>query len=117
MSEPWELGLVELADRVGRGEFSCREVVASVLERIGAVDDGVAAFLSVRGDAALEQAERADRARARGEAGPLAGLPLAVKDIFVSPDFETTCASRILAQPSPPPGLLASFLKFASWTQ
>ncbi len=96
MSEPWELGLVELADRVGRGELSCREVVASVLERIGAVDDGVAAFLSVRADAALAEAERADRARARGEAGPLAGLPLAVKDIFVSPDFETTCASRIL---------------------
>ena len=96
MSEPWELGLGELAERVGRRELSCREAVASALERIDAVDDRVAAFLALRADAALAEAEAADRARARGEAGPLAGLPIAVKDILVSPDFETTCASRIL---------------------
>ncbi len=89
--------LGDLVQRVGSGQMSCREVVARCLERIEAVDAKVGAFLSVRGEAALREAEAADAARARGEArSPLHGLPIAVKDNLVSPQFETRCASQIL---------------------
>jgi aspartyl-tRNA(Asn)/glutamyl-tRNA(Gln) amidotransferase subunit A len=51
----------------------------------------------VRGEAALAEAKLADEARAAGRArSRLHGLPIAIKDIFASPDFETTCGSRIL---------------------
>ncbi len=92
-----ELDLCALADLVERGEASCREIVDASLARIGAVETRVSAFLEVRAEAAREEADAADRARAAGRArGRLHGLPLAVKDNLVSPDFETTCASRIL---------------------
>jgi aspartyl-tRNA(Asn)/glutamyl-tRNA(Gln) amidotransferase subunit A len=93
-----EAPLGELARRVGAGELSCRDVVSAFVERIGAVDGRVGAFLECRAEVALAEAAAADEARARGAArSPLHGLPLAVKDILVSPDFETTCGSRILA--------------------
>ncbi|NRA01239.1 MAG: Asp-tRNA(Asn)/Glu-tRNA(Gln) amidotransferase subunit GatA [Myxococcales bacterium] len=97
MSELWQLGLDELSACVARGEASCVEAVGASLDRVAAVDDQVGAFLSLRSEAALREASEADRARAKGaERGPLHGLPFAVKDNLVSPDFETSCASRIL---------------------
>jgi aspartyl-tRNA(Asn)/glutamyl-tRNA(Gln) amidotransferase subunit A len=90
--------LAELRARVEGGEASCREVVEACLTRISAVDSKVQAFVALRDEEALRDADEADAARARGEArGPLHGLPIAVKDIFCSTRFETTCASRILA--------------------
>ncbi len=90
-------GLGDLAHRVGAGELSCRDAVAGCLERIDAVDAQVGAFISVRREDALREAEAADAARARGEArSPLHGLPIALKDNLVSPHHETSCASRIL---------------------
>jgi aspartyl-tRNA(Asn)/glutamyl-tRNA(Gln) amidotransferase subunit A len=92
-----ERTLSELAGMLARGETSAREVVQACLDQIARAEPQVDAFLEVRGVQALAEAEAADRARARGEApGELAGLPIAVKDILCSPDFETTCASRIL---------------------
>ena len=89
--------LDELAGLVARGEASCRDVVAACLERIDQVDGTLGALLHVRRQEALCEAEAADAARARGESrGPLHGLPLVVKDNLVSPDFEVSCASRIL---------------------
>jgi len=89
--------LDELAGLVERGEASCRDVVAACLERIDQTNGALGALLHVRRQEALDEAEAADAARARGEArGPLHGLPLVIKDNLVSPDFEVTCASRIL---------------------
>ncbi len=97
MTELADRSLVELADLVGGGEASCRDVVESCLRRIEAVEPKIDAFLSVRADEALAEAAAADRERAAGRArGPLHGLPIAVKAILCSPDLETTCASRIL---------------------
>jgi aspartyl-tRNA(Asn)/glutamyl-tRNA(Gln) amidotransferase subunit A len=97
-SEVWELDLCELGERVERREASCREIVDAHLARIERVDQRIGAFLEVRAEAAREEADRADRARAAGDArSPFHGLPVAIKDNLVSPDFETTCASRILA--------------------
>ncbi len=91
------LSLAELSDAVGRRRASCREVLESFLTRIDALDGRVRAYLELRREAAQAEADAADRARAAGDARPLLGLPLAVKDLLCSPDFHTTCASRILA--------------------
>jgi aspartyl-tRNA(Asn)/glutamyl-tRNA(Gln) amidotransferase subunit A len=90
-------GLAELALHVESGDVSCREIVAAALARIERHDARVGAFLAVRGDAALAEARAADEARAAGRPrSRLHGLPIAVKDIFATPEFETTCGSRIL---------------------
>ena len=88
--------LTELAAGLDRGEFTSVELTQALLDRIGARDGELNAFLTVTGDAALAAAERADRARAAGEGGPLNGLPLAHKDIFCTRDVLTTCGSKIL---------------------
>ncbi len=87
-----------IASRVASGQVSCREVMESCLERIEAVDSNVGAFLSVRSEEALREAEAADQARSSGAArSPLHGLPIALKENLVSPRFETRCASQILS--------------------
>ena len=98
MNEIWKAGLARLALHVESGDVSCREVVSASLERIARLDRGLGAFLRLRPDAALAEARAADDARKAGKArSRLHGLPIAVKDIFASRDFETTCGSRILA--------------------
>jgi len=97
VSELWKAGLGELALHVESGDVSCREIVSAALARIERHDGRIGAFMQVRGEAALAEARSADEARAAGRArSRLHGLPIAVKDIFASPDFETTCGSRIL---------------------
>jgi aspartyl-tRNA(Asn)/glutamyl-tRNA(Gln) amidotransferase subunit A len=97
VSELWERSLAESAGLVASGEASCRELVAASIARIHAVDTEVGAFVAIREQEALREAEAADRARQAGEeCGPLHGLPFAVKSILCSPDLESTCCSRIL---------------------
>ena len=98
MNEIWKAGLAQLALHVESGDVSCREVVASALDRIARYDGKLGAFVRLRPEAALAEASAADAARKSGKArSRLHGLPIAVKDIFASRDFETTCGSRILA--------------------
>ncbi|HEY3247603.1 MAG TPA: Asp-tRNA(Asn)/Glu-tRNA(Gln) amidotransferase subunit GatA [bacterium] len=86
-----------------RREISSREVVQVCLDRIGALDSRVHAFLRVEGDRALEDAGRWDDAYARGEPlPPLAGVPVAIKDIICTRGVPTTCGSRILDGWLPP---------------
>jgi aspartyl-tRNA(Asn)/glutamyl-tRNA(Gln) amidotransferase subunit A len=98
VNELWKAGLGELALHVAGGDVSCREIVAAALSRIERLDGRIGAFVNVRGETALAQARAADEARAAGHArSRLHGLPVAVKDILASPEFDTTCGSRILA--------------------
>jgi aspartyl-tRNA(Asn)/glutamyl-tRNA(Gln) amidotransferase subunit A len=93
----------ELAARIASGEVSAREVTTAHLDQIGAVDDTVKAFLYVDGERALRAADAVDARRAAGEElGPLAGVPLAMKDIFTMTGAPTTCGSRILEGWVPP---------------
>ncbi|MPZ86916.1 MAG: Asp-tRNA(Asn)/Glu-tRNA(Gln) amidotransferase subunit GatA [Nitriliruptorales bacterium] len=79
------------------GEVSAVEVTRAHLARIAATDDKVHAFLQVLDDQALATAADVDRRRAARESlGPLAGVPLALKDVLCTRGVETTCASRIL---------------------
>jgi amidase len=68
------------AERVRRGEVSARELVEQALGRIEQIDGELNAFGVVFADWALADADRADERRARGEQGPLLGVPVAVKD-------------------------------------
>ncbi len=93
----------ELADLIATGEVSAREVAQSHLDRISAVDDAVHAFLHVDTDGALADADAVDVARSGGERlGPLAGVPLALKDVLAMRGVPTTCGSRILQGWVPP---------------
>ncbi|HEX8006388.1 MAG TPA: Asp-tRNA(Asn)/Glu-tRNA(Gln) amidotransferase subunit GatA [Trebonia sp.] len=92
-----------LAAAIRSGEVSAVEVTQAHLDRITATDGRVRAFLHVAADAALAQASEIDRKRGAGEPlGPLAGVPVAVKDLFTTVGMPTTCGSRILDGWHPP---------------
>ncbi|MGQ9605464.1 MAG: Asp-tRNA(Asn)/Glu-tRNA(Gln) amidotransferase subunit GatA [Thermogutta sp.] len=98
-----ELSASELSERLRRGECTASEVTRACLDRIAAEDAALGAFLSVDPDWALAQAEAVDRRRRAGEAlGPLAGIPMAVKDNLCVQGRVTSCASRMLANFRPP---------------
>jgi aspartyl-tRNA(Asn)/glutamyl-tRNA(Gln) amidotransferase subunit A len=93
----------ELSHLMSTGEVSTREVVDAHLARIGEVDGDVHAFLHLIPDAARAHADDVDARRSAGEAlGPLAGVPLALKDVIVTRGVPTTCGSRILEGWIPP---------------
>uniref|UniRef100_UPI00260FF491 amidase n=1 Tax=Microbacterium sp. TaxID=51671 RepID=UPI00260FF491 len=96
MSELIRFTAAELADKLSTGEVSSVEATQAHLDRIAAVDAGVNAFLYVNEDA-LRAAESIDAQRSAGESlHPLAGVPLAIKDVLVTTDQPTTSGSRIL---------------------
>ena len=92
-----------LARAIAEGEVSAEEVTRAHLDRIDAVDERVRAFLQITGDAALEAARAVDRKRSEGiPLGPLAGVPIAVKDVLTMRGVPTTCGSRVLEGWRPP---------------
>src|SRR5690242_4400082 len=98
MNELLELSIPELAARVQAGDVTAEQVTRASLARIAATRS-LGAFLHVAEDAALESARRIDERRTRGEAlGPLAGVPLGIKDALCTRDAPTTAGSRILTR-------------------
>jgi aspartyl-tRNA(Asn)/glutamyl-tRNA(Gln) amidotransferase subunit A len=93
----------ELSAALAAGQVSATEVTQAHLDRIAAVEDRVHAFLHVAAESALAQAADVDARRRAGEPlGPLAGVPVAVKDLFATTGMPTTCGSRILDGWHPP---------------
>lgn len=91
------------SELLAAGEISSVELTSAHLERIAGVDAAVHAFLHVSSDEALAQAADIDKRRQTGEElNPLAGVPIAVKDIVVTKGIPTTAASRILEGWIPP---------------
>lgn len=92
------LDAAELAGKIHSREVSSVEVTQAHLDRIAAVDTEYHAFLHVAGEQALEAAAAVDNSLAGGNepASALAGVPIALKDIFTTTDMPTTCASKIL---------------------
>ncbi|WP_355660825.1 Asp-tRNA(Asn)/Glu-tRNA(Gln) amidotransferase subunit GatA [Halomonas salifodinae] len=88
--------LRELAASLEAGEFSSRELTQTLLGRIDRLDGELNSFISITAEQALNAADAADAARAKGKAGPLTGLPLALKDIFCTKGIKTSCGSKML---------------------
>ena len=82
--------------------FTAEELCLAHLEAIEALNPRLNAYLTVSHTQALDQAKAADAALARGDAGPLAGIPLAIKDLFCTAGIRTTAASKILGPFMPP---------------
>ncbi len=99
MTDLTRLTADQLAAAIAARDTSATEVAQAHLDRIAAVDGDVHAFLHVDAEGALEQARRVDA----GElTGPLAGVPLALKDLLCTKGVPTTAGSRILAGWCPP---------------
>jgi aspartyl-tRNA(Asn)/glutamyl-tRNA(Gln) amidotransferase subunit A len=93
----------EIARQVRAREVSAREVVDAHVARIESVDGELGAFVHLDAAGARARADAIDAAIARGEdAGPLAGVPVALKDMLVTEGLPTTASSKILAGWVPP---------------
>ncbi|MDP1720234.1 MAG: Asp-tRNA(Asn)/Glu-tRNA(Gln) amidotransferase subunit GatA [Candidatus Nanopelagicaceae bacterium] len=93
----------EMAAAMAAGEITSEKLTQQHFDRIAEVDAEVHAFLHLDHEGALAQARAVDVARASGEkVGPLAGVPLALKDIIVQKDVPTTAGSKILEGWRPP---------------
>ncbi len=105
MASPLDLPAAEMAARVADpgDRLKAADLVEESLRRIRERDGALHAFLHVSGDLARRQAEAVDARVLAGEpVGPLAGVPLAVKDNLAVEGLPLTCASRILAGYAPP---------------
>ncbi|MEV0939885.1 MULTISPECIES: Asp-tRNA(Asn)/Glu-tRNA(Gln) amidotransferase subunit GatA [Micromonospora] len=103
MTDLTRMTATDLAGLVASGETSAVEVTRAHLDRIAAVDDRVHAFLHVDTEGALAAARAVDERRAAGEQlGPLAGVPVAVKDVLTTKGVPTTVGSKILEGWRPP---------------
>ena len=98
MTDIIRLDAATLAGKIAAKELSSTEVTQAFLDQIAATDERYGAFLHVAADAALSAAGAVDKALAAGEqpASPLAGVPLALKDVFTSLDMPSSCGSKIL---------------------
>ena len=96
------LDLVGAARRVADGSVSPIELTSACLERIAGIDAQVNAFITVTADAAMEDARVGERDIVRGEpGGPLAGVPIALKDLFDTAEVRTTAGSKFFSERVP----------------
>jgi aspartyl-tRNA(Asn)/glutamyl-tRNA(Gln) amidotransferase subunit A len=93
----------EMASALSAGEITSVELTQAHLDQIARVDRDVHAFLHVDTDGAIAQARAVDEKRKSGEkVSPLAGVPLALKDVLVQKGIPTTCGSKMLEGWRPP---------------
>lgn len=98
-----ELSAVEIGRLIAARELSSRQVTAHFLDKIAEGNERINAFVHLDADAALKLAEQTDRRMVAGElTSPLAGVPIAIKDILCERGVPTTCGSRMLQSFRPP---------------
>jgi aspartyl-tRNA(Asn)/glutamyl-tRNA(Gln) amidotransferase subunit A len=95
--------IAALADGVRARQWKARDLVEAHLERVARLDPALGCFLLLDAAGARRKADEVDASVAAGrDPGPLAGVPIALKDIYVTRGLETTCASKILRGFVPP---------------
>ena len=93
-----ECTALELADKIKKKECTCKDAVQAVFAQIEKQEKNYHCYISLDKERALKRAGEVQAAIDSGElTGPLAGVPVAVKDNICTEDVETTCASRILS--------------------
>jgi aspartyl-tRNA(Asn)/glutamyl-tRNA(Gln) amidotransferase subunit A len=101
MADVTRLGLAEARRRLAAGDLSAVDLATAHVEAMERARD-LNAFITETPELALEMAKAADARLARGEAGLLEGLPIAIKDLFCTRDVPTTAGSHILDGFTPP---------------
>ena len=96
MADPTDLTLTEARTALERKELSAEELARAHLEAIDKANDALNAFVLKTPERALEMAKESDARIARGEARPLEGIPLGIKDLFATKGVRTTACSHIL---------------------
>ena len=97
-----DLDLVTARDRLRTRDLTAADLTEAYLSAIAALNPRLNAYITVCADAARAQAAQADRALDAGQGGPLAGIPLGIKDLFCTAGVRTTAGSRILGPFIPP---------------
>ncbi|MGB3364462.1 MAG: Asp-tRNA(Asn)/Glu-tRNA(Gln) amidotransferase subunit GatA [Thermodesulfobacteriota bacterium] len=97
------LTIKEASELLKKKELSPVELTQSILERINKIDDNLNSYVTVLAEKALESAKKAEEDITNGNyLGPLHGIPLGLKDIFITKDITTTCSSKMLENFIPP---------------
>jgi len=102
VAELYALTAAQMRRALDARKISAVEVATAFLDRIEQLDGELGVYLHVMREIAMAQATAADRRLASGEAGPLTGIPVALKDVLCTVDAPTTAASRILDGFRPP---------------
>lgn len=102
LAELYEMTATELAGIVRDKKATSVEITESVFRRIQQVEGRIHAFVTLNPESAMQMAMKADRLLASGQAKPLTGIPIAVKDNMCVKGQRTTCGSKILANFVPP---------------
>ncbi len=98
----FDLTLKQARDALRAKKFSSRELATAYSDAVEKLNPTLNAYITTTPDVALKHADAADAALAKGEAGPLTGIPLAIKDLFCTEGTRTTAASKILSPFVPP---------------
>jgi aspartyl-tRNA(Asn)/glutamyl-tRNA(Gln) amidotransferase subunit A len=97
-----KLTITQARNLLRSGTISAVELTQACLERIAKVEARIHAFITVTANEALKQAADADKRIKGGDAPPLCGIPLGIKDVYCTTGVRTTCASKILDNFVPP---------------
>lgn len=96
------LKISDMRSMLDKKEISAPELTAAYLERINSVDGKLESYITVTAEEAEKAAEKAQDKINKGEASPLCGIPLAIKDNICTEGIKTTCASKMLENFIPP---------------